>query len=212
MVQIEAGKPLKKRLWQNLVRAKIENQAATLNICQRPGAQPLREMSRRVKSGDPANIEAQAARYYWTCLFEGFARSDVSDLRNSMLDYGYAIIRAAVARALVAYGLLPAVGLRHASASNAFNLADDVLEPFRPFVDRLVFALLSSAPDRADKELSLQDRRSLAEVLAASARVGDEAIMLLAASELAAASLVRALEQQSAGLLRLPRLAGSDAE
>lgn len=211
-LQIEAGKPLKKRLWQSVIRVKIENQAATLSICRRLGAQPLREMSRRVKSGDLTNSEAQAARYYWACLFEHFARANVADLRNSMLNYGYAILRAAIARALVAYGLLPAVGLRHASAANAFNLADDVLEPFRPFVDRLVFVMLNSAPERTERELSLQDRRSLSAVLAAAARVGDEVMTLLAASELAAASLVRALEQRSAALLRLPRLTAGDEE
>ncbi|MGZ9033819.1 MAG: type II CRISPR-associated endonuclease Cas1 [Rhodospirillales bacterium] len=211
-MQIEAGTPLKKRLWQSVVRAKIENQAATLDMCGRHGARWLREMGKRVRSGDPANSEAQAARYYWGCLFEEFSRSDVADRRNSLLDYGYAIVRAAVARALVAYGLLPALGLRHASATNAFNLADDLLEPFRPFVDSLVFSLLRAAPDVADRQLSLQDRRSLAGILAATACVGEETMTLLAASEVVAASLVRGLEQKSAALLRLPRPADDDEE
>ena len=122
--QAALGAPLKKRLWQKIVRAKIANQAAALAALGRDGAQPLREMARRVGSGDPANVEARAARFYWGQLFAEFRREDAADRRNMLLNYGYAVVRSGVARALVAAGFLPALGLSHASVSNEFNLAD----------------------------------------------------------------------------------------
>ena len=208
-LQLEASLPLKKRLWQAIVRAKIENQAAVLNGCGRSGGGPLLAMAKLVGSGDPDNTEARAARDYWGWLFDNFARANAADHRNGLLDYGYAVVRAAVARALVASGLLPCIGLRHARASNAFNLADDLLEPFRPFVDRLAWTLASAlgkAEIPAADGVSLQDRRTLAGILTADAQIGGERLTLLVAAETAAASLVRSLEARSPALLLLPRL------
>ncbi len=137
-------------------------------------------MAKLVGSGDPDNVEARAARDYWSRLFDHFARGDGADRRNGMLDYGYAVVRAAVARALVACGLLPCIGLQHAGASNAFNLADDLLEPFRPFVDRLASTLAArrrtGLTDQRKVGVSLQDRRTLAGILTADAQVGDERV------------------------------------
>ena len=124
-LQIALGEPLKKRCWQRIVVAKIANQALHLEARGRAGAEALRAMADLVGSGDPDNVEARAARAYWSRLFDGFVRADEGDLRNKLLNYGYAIVRAAVARALVAYGCLPALGLHHESVTNAFNLADD---------------------------------------------------------------------------------------
>jgi CRISP-associated protein Cas1 len=211
-LQLETGLPLKKRLWQAIVRAKIENQAAALDACGRAGGEALRAMARLVGSGDPDNVEARAARDYWSRLFDHFVRGDAADRRNGLLDYGYAVIRAALARALVACGLLPCIGLQHARASNAFNLADDLLEPFRPFVDRLASTLADGtggADGPAEAFVSLQDRRTLAGILTADARVGAEHVSLLVAAETAAASLVRAFEARSPAPILLPRL---DAE
>jgi CRISP-associated protein Cas1 len=208
-LQIEAALPVKKRLWQTIIRAKIENQAAALDACGRPGGGALRAMARLVGSGDPDNVEARAARDYWGRLFENFARGDGADRRNGMLDYGYAVVRAALARALVACGLLPCIGLRHASASNAFNLADDMLEPFRPFVDRLASSMAGAADGangNGEGGLSLQDRQALAGILTVDARVGAERLTLLVAAETAAASLVRSLEARSPAPILLPRL------
>jgi len=146
--QIEIGAPLAKRLWQAIVVRKIENQAAILYACKAEGMAPLKAMARLVGSGDPDNVEARAARHYWGHLFEDFRRDDDSDRRNKLLNYGYAVVRAAIARGIVAVGLLPALGLKHASVSNAFNLADDLMEPFRPFVDRLA-QKLAVQPKRA---------------------------------------------------------------
>ena len=202
-MQIGITQPLTKRLWQALVVAKVENQAACL---ERSGkqAKSLRAMARRVASGDPENLEAQAAREYWGQLFAGFTRANEADLRNKMLNYGYAVLRAAVARALVASGLLPCFGLFHRGAANAFNLADDVLEPFRPLVDSRVVALAEAADTAAP--LTLAHRRALAGILNEDISLPGQTVSVLIATEFAAESLVRAMEASSPALLRLPRL------
>jgi CRISPR-associated protein Cas1 len=202
-MQVGATQPLRKRLWQALIVAKIENQAACL-IAAGKSAGGLPEMVRRVASGDPDNIEARAAREYWGLLFAQFIRSNEGDLRNKMLNYGYAVVRAAVARALVANGLLPCFGLFHDSATNAFNLADDLLEPFRPVVDLEVCALAAGIESSA--ELSVDHRRALAGILNADIRLRGQTVSVLIATELASESLVRAMEASSPALLSLPRL------
>lgn len=201
-LQTGASAPLRKRLWQAIVRAKIMNQAAALDAVGAGGAAPLRAMAALVGSGDPRNVEARAAREYWRCLFARFRRDDAADRRNQLLNYGYAVLRAAVARALVASGFLPCFGLHHAGEANAFNLADDLLEPFRPFVDVLAWELARDGGEA----LSLADRRALAGVAMRTAAVGEETTTLLLAAERSAASLVLALEGRSPALLRLPRL------
>ena len=204
LMQTALGEPLKKRCWQRIVVAKIGNQAEHLAARRRTGSDGLRAMAGLVGSGDPDNVEARAAREYWGRLFDGFVRADESDLRNKLLNYGYAVVRAAVARALVAYGCLPAFGLHHESAANAFNLADDIVEPFRPFVDALAF-------ERADgrdpaSELTIEDRRAAAGILMRDCRVAGETVSLLVATEKAAESLVQTMEGKSAALLKLPEL------
>src|SRR5208283_4891701 len=125
--------------------------------------------------------------------FMDFVREDASDKRNALLNYGYAVVRSAVARALVAAGLLPAFGVNHASVSNAFNLADDLVEPFRPFVDRLVWRLTDAGRTRAG-QTTVEERRSLAALPVEEAQFADETVTLLVATERAAESLVRAME------------------
>ena len=204
--QIAMGAPLKKRLWQATVRAKIVNQAAALDILGRTGANPLREMARYVGSGDPDNLEARAARDYWSKLWTEFRREDDDDRRNKLLNYGYAVVRSAVARSLVASGLLPSIGLMHASATNAFNLADDIVEPFRPFVDVLAWQTADEGRPGKD-DLSLDDRRAMASILLKEARVGSEDVTLLIAADRAADSLVRAIESGISDPLALPTFA-----
>jgi len=204
-LQVDAKDSVKKRLWQALVRAKISNQAAALAALNHSDATALKEIARHVEPDDPDNVEARAARFYWGRLFDDFIRDDPGDRRNKLLNYGYAVVRAGVARALVASGFLPALGLKHDGAANAFNLADDVVEPFRPFVDLLA---RKTCGDGADKngELSLDDRRAMACALLVDAKVGDGEVSLLVAAEMAAASLVRALEFEKPSLLELPVL------
>lgn len=203
-LQASLSVPLKKRLWQILVRMKIENQASNLAACGRD-AMALRAMVHLVGTGDPDNTEARAARAYWPRLFIDFIREDATDKRNALLNYGYAIVRSAVARALVAAGLVPAFGLNHASVTNAFNLADDLVEPFRPFVDRQVWALTAEGTVR-NGETTIEQRRTLASVLTATATFGAETVSLLTATEQAAESLVRAMQTSSAALLQVPRM------
>lgn len=203
-LQIGASLPLKKRLWQKLVVAKIENQAAVLRGIGSDEARALSAMAGRVGSGDPDNLEAQAARAYWPQLFAGFKRHG-EDRRNALLNYGYAVARAALARACAcaASGLLPAFGLHHASRVNPFNLVDDLLEPFRPSVDRLARA---RAAETESDLLSVDDRRHMAGILTETVAVGDERLTVLAASEAVAASLVRALDGGGPPALAVPAL------
>lgn len=199
-LQVGIGLPLRKRMWQVLVVAKIRNQAGLLDQLDRPAAKALSAMAARVVSGDPDNIEAQAARAYWSALFRGFARGDGEDRRNALLNYGYAILRAAIARACAASGLLPAFGIHHASKTNGFNLADDLIEPFRPFVDL-------AAHERAEAEdgaPSLEDRRHMAAVLNRTVGFGTDRMTILAATEAVGMSAVRAMEHNSAALLVTP--------
>ena len=203
--QVAISAPLKKRLWQIIVQMKIANQAAALIGCGQD-ASPLLAMTRFVGSGDPDNTEARAARAYWPRLFIDFVREDGTDKPNALLNYGYAVVRSAVARALVASGLLPAFGVNHASVTNAFNLADDVVEPFRPFVDRLVWRMTEAGRTR-NGETTVEERRTLAASLLEEAHFGAESVTLLIATERAAESMVRAMEANSAALLLLPRLA-----
>jgi CRISPR-associated protein Cas1 len=203
-LQAALSAPLKKRLWQMIVQRKIANQAALIEVCGMD-ARPLHAMVGLVGSGDTTNVEARAARAYWSQLFAGFVREDASDKRNMLLNYGYAVTRSCIARALVAVGLVPAFGINHASVTNAFNLADDLVEPFRPFVDRLVWGMTGRGHIR-DGEPSVGERRALASVLLEEAHVTRETVSLLVASEKAAESLVRAMQARSATLLTLPRL------
>lgn len=159
--QLEAGKPLKKRLWQTLVRAKIRQQAAALEAVGKPGS-ALSDLAAKVRSGDPENLEAQAARRYWTRLIgEDFRRDPTAGGANGMLNYGYAVVRSAVARGVVGSGLHPTVSLFHANRSNAFALVDDLLEPFRPFVDVQVRALVDAGVDTVTSEAKAALARAL---------------------------------------------------
>ena len=204
-LQIAAGAPLKKRIWQAVVRAKIANQADALDAVKRPGAASLREIARHVGSGDPDNVEARAAREYWSRLWDNFRREDDGDRRNKLLNYGYAIIRSGVARSLVAAGLLPCIGVNHASVSNAFNLADDLVEPFRPFVDLMAWKRTDGGKPSRD-DLSLDDRRFMAGVLLRDSVIAGDRVTLLVAAEHATESLVRAVEYVLPNALELPSM------
>lgn len=203
-LQVAAKEGLQKRIWQSIVRAKIVNQAAALAIGDHPDAATLKEMARHVEPGDPGNVEARAARFYWSRLFTDFIRDDEADRRNKLLNYGYAVTRAGVARALVGAGFLPAFGVKHDGAANAFNLADDIVEPFRPFVDLLARKTLGDRDKNG--ELTIEDRRAMAGTLLIDAATENGVVTLLVAAESAAASLIRALEHEKPAFLDLPRL------
>lgn len=153
-----ASEPLKKNLWKQTVVAKIENQAKVL---EKLGidSNPLPHLAKQVKSGDSDNREGMAARLYWKKLFgENFLRERFGDWPNPLLNYGYIILRAAVARALTGSGLLPSFGIFHSNRYNAFCLADDMMEPYRPFVDMAVWDICQKYPDTeiVEKEIKAE--------------------------------------------------------
>lgn len=148
--QIEATVPLKKKLWQYTVQAKVCNQAGVLALLNKEYADYLLQLSKQVKSGDTGNIEARAAVYYWSHLFPDipqFVRDRFGSPPNAILNYGYAILRAIVARALVGSGLIPTLGIFHRNQYNAYCLADDIMEPYRPYVDKIVLQLIQEGKD-----------------------------------------------------------------
>ncbi|MEC5293142.1 type II CRISPR-associated endonuclease Cas1 [Aurantimonas sp. C2-6-R+9] len=139
--QAAASKPLTKQIWRQIVSAKIAMQAAVLASAGAEAA-GLAAMAKRVKSGDPDNLEAQAARRYWNGLMgPDFRRDRDADGANAMLNYGYTVLRAILSRAICAAGLHPTFGIHHTNQNNAFPLADDLMEPYRPLVDRMVLSL-----------------------------------------------------------------------
>ena len=154
--QMGAGEVLKKQLWKQIVEAKIRNQAALLNKVGQEGDR-LKQYYQNVKSGDADNREGIAARIYFSGLFgESFLRDRTVPGINALLNYGYAILRAATARALVSSGLLPAIGIFHHNRSNAFPLADDVMEPYRPYVDEIVYDMALQAKLDLTKEVKAE--------------------------------------------------------
>lgn len=154
--QIDASEPLKKGLWRQVVEAKIRNQAALLNKLGKDG-DILKPLYMNVKSGDSDNREGIAAKLYWSELFgRGFVRSREGAEPNNMLNYGYTLLRAAVARALMGSGLFPAFGIFHRNRYNAFPLADDIMEPYRPYVDEIVYALYTNGERELTKDVKAQ--------------------------------------------------------
>ena len=159
--QIEASEPLKKGLWKQIVEAKIRNQAALLNKLGKNGER-LKPYYTNVKSGDSDNREGVAAKIYWGELFgEDFIRSREGVEPNNMLNYGYTLLRAAVARSLMGSGLFPAFGIFHRNRYNAFPLADDIMEPYRPYVDEIVFDLYANGERKLTKDVKSQLLRLL---------------------------------------------------
>lgn len=148
--QIEASLPLKKQLWQQTIQAKILNQSTVLYRQRGLECGNMEAWAKQVKSGDADNLEGRAAAFYWQNLFghiKGFHRDREGVPPNNLLNYGYAILRAVVARSLVGSGLLPTLGIHHHNRYNAYCLADDIMEPYRPYVDKLVAEIVDSGAD-----------------------------------------------------------------
>lgn len=186
-----APRPLAKQLWRRIVQAKIVMQGSLLGARGAAEASAFALIARRVRSGDPENVEAQAARRYWPALMGlKFRRERNESGANALLNYGYAIIRAMVARAIVAAGLHPTVGIKHAGRANAFALADDLVEPFRPLVDALVVAMVADGVRSLDPEV----KRRFARLIAFDLRVGGEMTPASSAAHRLAASLARSFE------------------
>jgi len=159
--QLAAKRPVHKQMWAAIVRCKLEQQAAVLEAVGAP-PMPLLALAGKVKSGDPENLEAQGARRYWSLLFgDGFRRDQGAGGINSLLNYGYTILRSATARAVIAAGLHPSIGLFHSNAGNPLRLVDDLIEPFRPVIDIKVWQLRQSG----ETEVTPAAKRSLVQTL-----------------------------------------------
>lgn len=204
--QMDIPRPLAKQAWANIIRRKIENQTAVLRFCAKNGVDRMDSYARRVRSGDTENLEGQAAAFYFAQLFgQGFYRAE-ERWANAALDYGYAVLRGAIARGLVAHGMHPPIGLFHASEQNAFNLADDLIEPFRPLVDLHV----AKNPAFTEGDLAPQDKAALVALLNVDVGMPQGKMSVLSAIEYAVESLARLFEQGDSEL-ELPTLIGLHA-
>lgn len=194
LAQVEASQPLKKQLWQQTVEYKINNQAAVLKQ-QRLETNYLHNLANTVRSGDPDNNEAQAAAYYWKRIFPEFlqfTREREGLPPNNLLNYGYAILRATVARSLVGSGLLPTLGIHHRNQYNAYCLADDIMEPYRPYVDTIVYQIVRSN----DKYLEMTPnmKKELLNIPAMNVVIDGQQSPLMNAVQRTTASLAKCFE------------------
>ena len=195
--QIEATLPLKKQLWQQTVRMKIQNQARVLEEVYAQSQANMLAWVKRVRSGDPDNLEARAAAYYWANLFPSlpkFTREREESAPNALLNYGYALLRAVVARSLVSVGLLPTLGIHHHNRYNAYCLADDIMEPYRPYVDKFVQEIYEREyPESLTKDI----KHRLLTIMEQDVVIDGITHPLSIATSLTASSLVRCFEGSS---------------
>jgi CRISPR-associated protein Cas1 len=199
--QIEASVPLKKQLWQQTIIAKITNQAALLKLIGVEN-KTLLQYAKQVKSGDSENHEAKAANYYWKHLFPDFLnfyRQREGLPPNNLLNYGYAILRTMVARSLIGSGLLPTLGIFHRNQYNAYCLADDIMEPYRPFVDRVVCSIVSM--NGKFLEMTPNMKKDLLSIPAMDVYIGGERSPLMNAVQRTTASLAKCFEGKAKKLL-----------
>jgi CRISPR-associated protein Cas1 len=202
-LQAGVSEPTKKRAWQQIVKAKIRAQGRALQRIHGDDAGVI-EYAKRVKSGDPQNIEAQAAKRYWQNMFAGsFRRSREGTDENPYLNYGYAVLRAIVARAICAAGLHPCLGLHHHNQYSMFCLADDLMEPLRPIVDQVVHQI--TAHEDTPKKLDSNSKQALLKPLLGRYQVNSEKLTLFEISNKMAASLIKVFEGK-ARTLDLPEV------
>ena len=192
--QINASEPLRKQLWQQTIRQKILNQAALLKQQGRK-TENMKYWADQVKSGDTENHEGRAAAYYWGELFDSsldFRRDPDGNAPNNLLNYGYAILRATVARSLVASGMFPTFGIHHHNRYNAYCLADDMMEPYRPYVDKLVLEIMSGTaiPD----ELTKAQKTKLLQIPVLDVTINSRRSPLMLATQQTAASLAKCFQ------------------
>ena len=189
--QLDSSLPLRKQLWQQTIEAKIRNQAAVLRYVTGQEHRNMLKWSDNVRSGDADNMEARAAVYYWKTIFPDdpyFIRDREDEGANALLNYGYAILRAVVARALVGAGLLPTLGKHHHNRYNAYCLADDIMEPYRPYVDKLVVEILN---DGAEDRLNATNKVRLLNIPVIEVMINDRRSPLMIAVSHTVSSLVK---------------------
>ncbi len=190
--QLSASLPLRKQLWQQTIQQKILNQAALLRELYNVETGNMQQWANEVRSDDSTNLEGRAAAFYWSQMFpkmRGFTRGRDGLYPNNFLNYGYAVLRAVIARALVSSGLLPTLGIHHHNRYNAYCLADDIMEPYRPFVDRLVVQTIQQNPQTA--EVTTEIKRSLLSIPTLEVRINGQRSPLMVAASQTTASLAR---------------------
>lgn len=190
--QVGASLPLKKQLWQQTVAAKIRNQASVLAIANNMEIGNMLAWASQVRSGDSDNLEGRAAAYYWKNIFDGcqgFVRRQEGEEPNSILNYGYAILRAVIARSLVSSGLIPTLGIHHSNKYNAYCLADDIMEPYRPYVDLLVLDIIKKHD--VSSGISKEIKKSLLSIPTIDVNIGKLSRPLMVAASMTSASLAK---------------------
>lgn len=200
--QVESSKPLRKQLWQQTVQAKISNQAANLENLVHVENRNMKAWVGQVRSDDADNLEARAAAYYWKNIFPEFpqfVRGRYEEPPNNLLNYGYAILRAVVARSLVATGLLPSLGIHHHNRYNAYCLADDIMEPYRPIVDALVKKMITDY--EAIDELNLEMKRELLSIPTIDVSINGHIRPLMVAVDQTTTSLYKCFAKESKHLV-----------
>lgn len=193
--QLNASVPLKKQLWKQTIQSKIRNQAALLETLDHD-VSPLIKWLKEVTSGDRTNIEAKAARWYWSHLFHDhtdFTRLRQGPAPNHLLNYGYAILRSIVARSLVSSGMLPAIGIHHHNKYNSYCLADDIMEPYRPYVDQVVYELWLEH-DRQEIELTTDIKKELLQLPVIDVHIEGKTSPLMVGMQRTTASLMACFE------------------
>ncbi len=208
--QIAWTEPFKKRIWQKIVSQKVWNQAKTLEYMGKEKVKQLEAYAKNVKSADSSKVESSAARIYFTALFGKFNRRNESDWRNSALNYGYALIRGAISRSLAAHGFLPAFGLFHHSTLNAFNLSDDIIEPYRAFVDVVVSEHYENFIELPDTRFLPEHKVELYQLFTMKTIIDDVSTTLLNSIEVFVISLMNATLEKDIDLLKLPYLDNGD--
>ncbi|GHV35636.1 CRISPR-associated endonuclease Cas1 [Bacteroidia bacterium] len=211
--QLQAKEPLKKQLWQQTIQQKILNQAAVLSSSYPKENEKVEigcmfRWAKDVKSGDPTNLEARAAAYYWknimsvkagmkkpsTKSIPEFKRDPDGEYPNNLLNYGYAILRACVARSLVGSGLLPTFGIHHHNRYNAYCLADDIMEPYRPYVDSCVLDVIQDTKYKNNTELSIEIKAKLLQIPVIDVIIDGKRSPLMIATAITTASLAKCFE------------------
>lgn len=190
--QLESSLPLRKQLWQQTIKQKILNQEHVLRTNTTTETKCMRVWAVEVRSGDADNTEARAAAYYWKNLFPtipNFVRDREGIPPNNLLNYGYAILRAVIARSLVGSGLLPTLGIHHHNRYNAYCLADDIMEPYRPYVDQLVISIMNTETDYS--ELTKDIKMKLLGIPMIEVEIGKRRTPLMIASQQTTASLYK---------------------
>jgi CRISPR-associated protein Cas1 len=195
--QLNASIPLNKQLWQQTIQTKISNQAAVLKEKRGVEVRNMLKWISEVKSGDKTNMEARAAVYYWANLFDNFKRERSGQTPNNLLNYGYAILRAIVARGLVTSGLLPTIGIHHQNRYNAYCLADDIMEPYRPYVDKIVVEMY----DKGIIELNRDAKQTLLSIPVIEVIINGQRSPLMIAVGLTTSSLYKCFSGSSRKIL-----------